>query len=75
MFALSGRIISSDEAVGPATDMETNAGFDSYRAASAVRKVCQELLYKGFHGIGSSLTPRPSTKPAKVAFPHVLGGV
>ena len=35
--------------------IETNAGFAPYRAASAVRKVCQALLYVGFHGSGSWL--------------------
>src|SRR5208337_253520 len=75
VFALSGRIISSDDAVGPATDIDTNAGFDWYRAARAVRKLRHAFLYTGFHGIGSSRMPRPSTKPAIVAFPHVLGGI
>jgi len=59
-----------DEAVGsPQTDIgHERRVFASYRAASAVRMVRHEFLYIWFHGSGSSLAPRPSTKPATVTF-------
>jgi hypothetical protein len=55
VLPLAGRIISSEEALGPATAMETTGGFDPYRAASTVRKVRQALYKMGSTASGSPL--------------------